>query len=135
MPDADRRTESDQELTSELSAELESSFGPHLAVVTARTAHALEVCGYSALLVHSGSLLTIFEDDRTHPFEVHAPFKVWAPLSDVPDCWVYFEPGRAPLLVFQQPVDFWHKSAELPRAYWTRHFEIQIGRASCRERV
>ena len=124
MPDADRRTESDQEFASGLSAELESSFGPHLAVVTARTAHALEACGYSALLVHSGSLLTVFEDDRTYPFEVHAPFKVWAPLSDVPDCLVYFEPGRAPLLVFHQPVDFWHKSAELPRAYWTRHFEI-----------
>ena len=125
MPDADRRTESDQEFASELSAELESSFGPHLAVVTARTAHALEACGYSALLVHSGSLLTVFEDDRTYPFEAHAPFKVWAPLSDVPDCLVYFEPGRAPLLVFHQPVDFWHKSAELPRAYWTRHFEIR----------
>ena len=125
MPDADRRTESDQEFASGLSAELESSFGPHLAVVTARTAHALEACGYSALLVHSGSLLTVFEDDRTYPFEVHAPFKVWAPLSDVPDCLVYFEPGRAPLLVFHQPVDFWHKSAELPRAYWTRHFEIR----------
>ena len=125
MSEADRRTELSLELTSELSAELETSFGPHLAVVTARTAHALEACGYSALLVHSGSLLTVFEDDRTYPFETHAPFKVWAPLSDVPDCFVYFEPGRTPLLVFNQPVDFWYKSAELPRDYWTRHFEIR----------
>ena len=76
MSEADRRTELSLELTSELSAELETSFGPHLAVVTARTAHALEACGYSALLVHSGSLLTVFEDDRTYPFETHAPFKV-----------------------------------------------------------
>ena len=118
-------TELSLELASELSAELESTFGPHLAVLSARTAHALETCGYSALLVHSGSLLTVFEDDRTYPFETHAPFKVWAPLVDVPDCFVYFEPGRAPLLVFNQPVDFWYKSAELPRAYWTRHFEIR----------
>src|SRR3984957_14574303 len=125
MSDTDRRTELSQGLASELSAELEASFGPHLAVVTARTAQALEACGYSALLVHSGSLLTVFEDDRTYPFEAHAPFKVWAPLSDVPDCFVYFEPGRAPLLIFHQPVDFWHKSADLPRAYWTRHFEIR----------
>ena len=33
MSEADRRTELSLELTSELSAELETSFGPHLAVV------------------------------------------------------------------------------------------------------
>ncbi len=113
------------ERVSELSAELESSFGPYLSTVAARTARALEACGYSALLVHSGSLLTVFEDDRTYPFEAHAPFKVWAPLGDVPDCFVYFEPSRTPLLVFHRSADFWHKPAELPKAYWTRHFDIR----------
>jgi Xaa-Pro dipeptidase len=107
------------------STELDSTFGPHLAVVAARTARALETCGYSALLVHSGSLLTVFEDDRTYPFEAHAPFKVWTPLSDVPDCLVFFEPGRTPTLLFNQPTDFWYKVADLPRAYWTRHFDIR----------
>jgi Xaa-Pro dipeptidase len=121
MSEADRRIESSLELGSEL----ESTFGPHLAVVCARTARALETCGYSALLVHSGSLLTVFEDDRTYPFEAHAPFKVWTPLSDVPDCFVYFEPQRSPLLVFHQPQDYWYKPADLPRAYWTRHFDIR----------
>jgi Xaa-Pro dipeptidase len=111
--------------SSKLSAELHDSFGPHLAVIATRTARALEACGYSALLVHSGSLLTVFEDDRTYPFEAHAPFKVWAPLSDVPDCLVYFEPGHTPTLLFHQPTDFWHKVADLPRAYWTRHFDIR----------
>ena len=113
------------ELVSELSAELESSFGPYLASLIARTTRALETCGYGALLVHSGSLLTVFEDDRTYPFEAHAPFKVWAPLGDVPDCFVYFEPSRTPVLVFHRPTDFWHKSADLPRDYWTRHFDIR----------
>src|ERR1700747_3696577 len=125
MSDPMRPVESSLELVSDLSAELETSFGPYLAPRGARTARALETCGYSALLVHSGALLTVFEDDRTYPFEAHAPFKVWAPLSDVPDCFVYFETGPTPLLVFHQPMDFWHKSAELPRAYWTRHFDIR----------
>src|SRR5579863_744810 len=114
MSDTDRRTELSQELASELSAELEAGFGPHLAVITARTAHALESCGYSALLVHSGSLLSVFEDDRTYPFEAHAPFKVWTPLADVPDCLVYFEPGKRPTLVFNRPEDFWYKAADVP---------------------
>ena len=45
MSEADRRTELSLELASELHAELETSFGPHLAVLSARTAHALETCG------------------------------------------------------------------------------------------
>ena len=109
----------------DLRAELDASFGPHLASICTRTARALETCGYSALLVHSGSLLTVFEDDRTYPFEAHAPFKVWTPLSDVPDCFIFFEPGTRPRLVFNRPEDFWYKSADIPQAYWTPHFDIR----------
>jgi Xaa-Pro dipeptidase len=125
MSDTTSAVELSLELASELSAELESSFGPYLADVAARTTRALETSGYSALLVHSGSLLTVFEDDRTYPFEAHAPFKVWAPLGDVPDSFVYFEPSRTPVLLFHRPADFWYKPADLPRAYWTRHFDIR----------
>jgi Xaa-Pro dipeptidase len=125
MPDTTRPVELSLESASELSAELENSFGPYLATVGGRTARALETCGYSALLVHSGSLLTVFEDDRTYPFEAHAPFKVWTPLGDVSDCFVYFEPSRAPVLVFHRPTDFWYKAADLPKAYWARHFDIR----------
>lgn len=103
---------------------LEASFAAHLEAVCTRTARALEAGGYSALLVHSGSLLPVFQDDRTYPFQVHAPFKVWAPLLDAPDSFVYFEPGRRPLLAFHQPDDYWYKPPEPPQGYWTRHFDI-----------
>src|SRR6185437_987640 len=125
MSEADRHVELNLEPAAAVRAELEGSFGPHLAIIAARTARALEACDFSALLVHSGSLLTIFEDDRTYPFEAHAPFKVWTPLADVPDCFVYFAPGKRPLLIFNRPEDFWHKAADVPRAYWTRHFDIR----------
>ncbi|MDE2449994.1 MAG: Xaa-Pro dipeptidase [Gammaproteobacteria bacterium] len=109
---------------------LDGLFGSHLQQVSQRTTRALEACGYSALLVHSGSPLTIFQDDHSYPFKVHAPFKVWAPLLDGPDSFLYFEPGRRPLLVFHQPEDYWYKPPALPRGYWTRHFEIR----PCRDR-
>jgi Xaa-Pro dipeptidase len=124
MSETDRRADTTEPEASVL-ADLDSSFAPHLEAVCTRTARALETCGYCALLVHSGSLLTVFEDDRTYPFEVHAPFKVWVPLSNVPDCFVYFESGKRPVLVFNQPRDFWHKAADIPDAYWTRHFDIR----------
>ena len=100
-------------------------FVAHLEGVCLRTARALEACGYAALLVHSGSLLPVFQDDRTYPFEVHAPFKVWAPLLEAPDSFLYFEPGRRPLLALHQPDDYWYKPPALPHGYWTRHFDIR----------
>jgi len=108
----------------DLAAELEESFGPHLAALCDRTAQALSACGFTSLLVHSGSALTVFEDDRTYPFVAHAPFKVWAPLHDAPDSYIWFEPGSRPKLLLHQPRDYWHKPADLPRGYWVRHFDV-----------
>lgn len=105
--------------------DLDALFASHLEGVYLRTARALEACGYSALLVHSGSLLAVFQDDRTYPFEVHAPFKAWPPLLDVPDCFLYFAPGHRALLLFHQPQDYWYKPPSLPQGYWTRHFDIR----------
>ncbi|HUI59372.1 MAG TPA: M24 family metallopeptidase, partial [Steroidobacteraceae bacterium] len=103
---------------------LEAAFGAHLRSVCERSAAALEATGHGGLLVHSGSLLGVFADDRTYPYEVNAPFKVWVPLDDAPDSFVYFEPGRRPRLLFHSPADYWYKPAVLPHAYWTPHFDI-----------
>jgi Xaa-Pro dipeptidase len=107
-----------------LESSLNSTFGPHLESVCRRTEHALNACGYGALLVHSGSPVMIFEDDQPHAFQVTASFKVWVPLSDVPDSFIYFEPGSRPRLLLHSPPDYWHVPAALPQGYWTRHFDI-----------
>src|ERR1700757_1256487 len=104
---------------------LEATFAPHLEAVCQRSARALAACGYTALVVHSGSLLPVFEDDRSYPFRVHAPFKVWVPLTDAPDCFLWFEPGKPPRLILHQARDYWHKPAELPQAHWARPFDVR----------
>jgi Xaa-Pro dipeptidase len=111
--------------TPECAARLEGTFGAHLEAVCERSARALTASAYAGLLVHSGSLLGVFEDDRTYPFEANAPFKVWVPLQDAADSFVWFEPGSAPRLIIHRSGDYWHKSADVPQAYWTRHFEIR----------
>ena len=103
----------------------EALFASHLSTVCARTAQALSQSGLGGLLVHSGALLTVFEDDRTYPFEANAPFKVWAPINDAPDSFVWFEPGSPPRLVLHQPRDYWYKSVDLPKSYWVRHFDVR----------
>ncbi len=104
--------------------DLEATYAAHLDTIIRRTSRALEATGYASLLVHSGTAPMWFVDDQHYPFKVNAPFKVWAPLIDVPDCFVYFEPGRQPRLLFHHPRDYWHKPADLPNAYWTKHFDL-----------
>jgi Xaa-Pro dipeptidase len=112
-------------MSAPLSAQLASTFGPHLEALCARTARALQACGFDSLLVHSGALLEVFADDRTYPFEPHAPFKVWVPLGDAPDSFLWFEPGSRPRLLLNQPQDYWYKSAQIPADYWVSHFDIR----------
>lgn len=99
-------------------------FASHLDAVQKRSADALAKTGYEALLVHAGTPPLIFLDDHHLPFKAHAPFKVWAPLLDAPDSFVWFSPGKKPQLLVHQPVDYWHKSPELPRTYWSSAFDI-----------
>lgn len=105
-------------------------FAAHIEVVKKRSAAALAATGFQALLVHAGTPPLLFLDDHHLPFRVQAPFKVWAPLADAPDSFVFFTPGRKPLLLIHQPVDYWHKSPALPRDYWSDAFEI----VSCADR-
>ena len=114
--------------------ELDSTYAAHLDTVGRRTSRALEAACFSSLLVHSVSAPMIFADDQHYPFRVNAAFKLWAPLIDVPDCFVYFEPGRKPRMLFHHPRDYWHKPADLPDTFWTRHFELHAvsDRASAR---
>ncbi|MGH8221065.1 MAG: Xaa-Pro dipeptidase [Steroidobacteraceae bacterium] len=96
----------------------------HLDVLRARFDRALEECGYRAVLIYCGAPVPIFGDDQEHPFRVNPWFKAWVPLTQAPNCFVYYEPGRAPVLLFHRPVDFWYLPAELPRSEWTRTIEI-----------
>jgi Xaa-Pro dipeptidase len=112
-------------VSSLLHTQLASTFGAHLGTLCERTARALQTSGFTSLLVHAGSLLEIFQDDRTYPFEAHAPFKVWVPLQDAPDSFVWFEPGTRPRLILHQPQDYWYQSAQTPQDYWVSHFDLR----------
>jgi Xaa-Pro dipeptidase len=105
--------------------DLEGLHSAHVATQRARFDRALSACGYSGAVIYSGSLAPIFRDDQTYPFKVHAWFKAWVPLTDVDDCFLYYAPGHAPVLLFHRPSDYWYKPAELPRSFWTKHVDIK----------
>jgi len=104
--------------------DLATTYAAHLETIVQRASRALEASGFSSLLVYSGCAPMVFVDDQPYPFRVNAPFKLWAPLTDVSDCFIYFAAGHRPRMLFHHPRDYWHKPADLPDAYWTRHFEL-----------
>ncbi len=106
-------------------ADLTALYAAHLDTVRARFDRALAACGYSAVLVYSGGLARIFGDDQEHPFRVNAWFKAWVPLTQLPDSFLFYEPGRAPVLLAHRPVDFWYMPADVPQSYWTRTIDVK----------
>jgi Xaa-Pro dipeptidase len=110
-------------------------YSDHLSVILTRTSQALASSDFNALLLHSGTRKEVFRDDFYYPFRANAPFKVFAPLLDAADSFVYFEPGRKPVLVFQRDDDYWHKPAQLPPADWVSSFEVRTVRSRAAARA
>jgi Xaa-Pro dipeptidase len=108
--------------TSESSA---SIWRNHFDLVSRRYSSALESLGYRAALLHSGSPPMRFEDEQSHPYRAKAPFKGWLPLTGAPESFLYFEPGRRPVLLFHSPRDYWHRPSALPQGPWLDAFEVR----------
>lgn len=104
---------------------LDELYSAHLRACQDRTALALAATGYDALVLHSGGLRAVDFDDYHYPFKAHAAFKLWAPLTDAPDCFVIVRPGCRPGLLFNQPDDYWHKVPPLPDGWWAGEFDIE----------
>jgi len=105
-------------------ASLDQLYAAHLTTLMRRTDRSLSETGFDALVVHAGRPPIQFLDDQDYPYKVNPQFKAWVPILDNPRCVLVYSPGTPPTVLFHQPNDFWHKSAELPRAAWTTHVDL-----------
>jgi len=104
----------------------DQSYADHIKSKTALFQSFLKAKKLDGILVSSGSLEPIFQDDYYHPFVVNPYFKEWLPLLNVANCFVFIPIEGRPQLLFNQPVDIWHKVAAVPEAFWVPHFEITV---------
>ena len=109
-----------------MSDRLATLYPQHLAYVKARADHALARGGHDLLLVAAGTQTCRFLDDTPNPFYANPQFKWWLPLTQHPDCWIAYVPGRKPVLVYVQPADYWHVPPRDPAGYWVEHFDIRV---------
>jgi Xaa-Pro dipeptidase len=109
-----------------MAQDLDLLFQAHLAELARRTDAALAAHGFDAIAIYSGSASYSFLDDRTYPFRANPHFKHWVPLTDVQQSFVAYVPGDAPLLLFHQPADYWHKPPTLPTDAWVGRFRLEV---------
>ena len=106
--------------------ELAALYPAHLDTVMARHDDALERSGAAHAVVFSGSAKVAFLDDHSYPFMVNPHFVGWAPLTALPLSYIVYTPGEKPILVYNQPHDYWHSVPGAPDGYWTPQFDIRI---------
>jgi Xaa-Pro dipeptidase len=105
---------------------LASLYPAHLTTVKERHDRALTATGFDHAVIFSGALKMQFLDDQFYPFKASPHFKSWVPVVDNPNCVLIYTPGRKPVLVYHQPIDYWYKPAETPTGYWVDEFDIRI---------
>ncbi len=105
---------------------LATHYPAHLERIKELTAQALAATGYDSLLIAGGGQKVVFLDDHNYPFKVCPQLKWWAPVTDNPNCWLFFRPGEKPLFLFFRPIDYWHDAAVAPTDYWVNHFDLKL---------
>jgi Xaa-Pro dipeptidase len=108
---------------------LTTLFANHLDTLRARFDDALAASGFDVAAIYAGRPLMQFLDDQPYPFKPNPHFKTWTPLTDAAECWIVYEAGAQPQLIFFQPLDYWHKPPAVPSDYWTAQFALTVIRA------
>ncbi len=111
---------------SDRNPELGALYPAHIETVLARHDDALEKSGAAHAVVFSGSLKYAFLDDHSYPFTANPHFVSWAPLTALPMSYIVYTPGEKPILVYNQPRDYWHSVPGKPDGYWTSQFDIRV---------
>src|ERR1700689_4036522 len=89
-----------------------------------RAQASLEASGFDALVIHAGCPPIQFLDDQDYSYKVNPHFKAWVPVLDNPGCLLVYSPGTKPHLLFHQPNDYWHKTADLPEGGWSGALDV-----------
>jgi len=111
---------------SDRNPDLAALYPAHLDTVMARHDDALEKSGAAHAVVFSGSAKVAFLDDHSYPFMVNPHFVAWAPLAALPLSYIVYTPGEKPVLVYNQPHDYWHSVPGEPDGYWASQFDVRV---------
>lgn len=109
-----------------MDAALSTIYTAHVTINKLRHDRALADAQFDHAVIFSGALHYQFLDDMSYPFKPNPHFKVWAPVTDNPNCFVIYTPGVKPKLLYYRPVDYWHRVAGAPTESWVEKFDLVL---------
>lgn len=101
-------------------------YAAHVKSLCQRYDRALQTGGFDAVLIGAGQAPPVHRDDQHYPYRAEPLFLQWAPLLAHPGSALLYRPGRKPLLLILEPVDYWHQPAPVPRGPWQRALDIRV---------
>ncbi|MCZ6871795.1 MAG: Xaa-Pro dipeptidase [Gammaproteobacteria bacterium] len=101
-------------------------FQQHVDEVSRTFDSALARSRHDGVLIAAGSAHGYFLDDQHAVFHPNPHFRHWVPAAASENCFLYYAPGRPPVLFYHQPRDYWHLPPAAPQGDWTSAFDIQI---------
>jgi Xaa-Pro dipeptidase len=101
-------------------------YAAHIKNLCQRYDQALEASGFDAVLIGAGQPPPVHRDDQHYPYRAEPLFLQWAPLLAQPGSALFYRPGKKPLLLVLEPLDYWHQPAPVPRGPWQRALDIRV---------
>jgi Xaa-Pro dipeptidase len=101
-------------------------FEDHVRKVAATFEAALARGGHDGVLIAAGTAHPYFLDDSHAVFHPNPHFRHWVPAASSERCFLYYAPGKRPVLFYYQPRDYWHLPPAPPAGAWTSAFDIEI---------
>ncbi len=105
--------------------DLSSLYIEHVKDLKKKTERLLDEKGLDGLIIGSGFSQNYLFDDHAILFKTNPYFNHWAPLGNIPNCFLIFIPGKVPEILYYHPDDFWHKVAPLPEEFWVFEFDLK----------
>jgi hypothetical protein len=85
---------------------MEKNYQSHLATLMTRYETILEQLDFDTIVVSSGGLLGVANDDQTYPYIAQKMAQQWLPCEVKPNTFVVLKPGKNPHLIWPAHQDF-----------------------------
>ncbi|MEE4243873.1 MAG: Xaa-Pro dipeptidase, partial [Kangiellaceae bacterium] len=102
-----------------------TNFVSHFTDLISRYKSLMTANNYDHIVIPAGMPIRQLFDDMDYPFKVNPQFKALLPLVDNPHCHIVISGEAKPLVIYYQPVDFWHVVPTAPTGDWVDCVSIQ----------
>jgi len=109
-----------------ITAELHPLYIQHVAKLLEQHQELMQKYAFDYIVIPSGELRYIFQDDMSYPFKSNAYFKWFVPFTNHPNCFLSIPQNGRPKLIYYVPKDYWHAVPSLPDEELFSQFDIRI---------